>query len=423
MREIWLVFRREFLERVMARGFLIGTITFPLFFGGVMFLPILLERGGAERTLVIVDETGTGLGQVLAARLGREPEDEEANRYTLDVVEGPVEVRQAELNARVVAEEIDGYLVVPADVFVSNRLHYRSTTIGSMGMLQDIQFAAAESVRGERLRLAGIDMAVVADIIRPVNVQNVRIGEGGEERGDAISNMVFAYILAFVIYFMVFFYGVHVMRSVLEEKTSRIAEVLVSSLRASHLMAGKILGVAGAALLQVAIWGALIALLITQSDRIAGRMGIDDDSMSSIAVEPSTLLLLVAFFLLGFFLFASLFAALGAAVTNEQEAQSFQMVLLLPLMMPLLFLGPLTTEPLGSAATFLGLFPLTAPVAMPMRLASASIPVGQIALSLILLFFALIAMSWLAGKIYRVGILATGQRPGVKELIRWMRMA
>jgi ABC-2 type transport system permease protein len=423
MREIWLVFRREFLERVMARGFLIGTIIFPLFFGGAMFLPSLLEGGGSERTLVIVDETGAGLGQALAARLGREPAEEDANRYTLEVLEGPVEARQVELNARVVADEIDGYLVVPADVFTGNELHYRSTTIGSMGMLQDIQIAAAESVRGERLRLAGVDLATVADLIRPVSVQNVRIGVAGEERGDAISNMVFAYILAFVIYFMVFFYGVHVMRSVLEEKTSRIAEVLVSSLRASHLMAGKILGVAGAALLQVAIWGALIALLITQSDRIGERMGLEGESFSAIAIEPATLVLLLAFFLLGFFLFASLFAALGAAVTNEQEAQSFQMVLLLPLMMPLLFLGPLTTEPLGRAATFLGLFPLTAPVAMPMRLASASIPAAQIALSLALLLLALVAMSWLAGKIYRIGILATGQRPGVKELIRWMRMA
>lgn len=423
MREIWLVCRREFRERVQARSFLIGTLVFPLFVGGIMLLPLLIGGGGEERTVVLVDETPEGFGEPLAAALGREPDSEDANRYVVEVVRGDLENHQAELTGRVEAEEIHGYLVLPGDLLEGNSVRYRSTTIASPGMLRDLRLAVSETVQAERLRRAGLEGPEVAELIRPVVVENARITVTGEERGDAQSTFWMAYVLAFVIYFMVFFYGVHVMRSVLEEKTSRIAEVLVSSLKATHLMAGKILGVAGAALLQVLIWGALIAILITQSDLIAQQMGIEPEMLRALEVDAGPASLLLAFFLVGFFLYAAMFAALGAAVTSEQEAQSFQMVLIIPLFVPLMFLVPLTSEPLGQAATFLGLFPLTSPVAMPMRLASAPIPPTEVAISLVLLTVSLGAVAWIAGKIYRIGILATGKRPTLRELGRWLRTA
>ncbi len=424
MREIWLVFRREYLERVATRTFLLGTLLFPILIGGMMILPSLFD-GGEIRSIVIVDETTAGVGDALAARLARDPAaiEEGANEYRVTVVTGTASEQLSDLNARVESGAIDGYLVVPGDVFAANVLRYRSTNVASPGMMAEIQAAASETVRGERLRLAGIDPATITEVIRPVIVDNGRIGGGGEDRGDAVSTFIVVYLLAFVIYFMVFLYGVHVMRSVLEEKTSRIAEVLVSSLGATHLMAGKILGVAGAALTQVAIWAAVIGVLVLRSDQIAERLGVDPEMLAAIEIEPLTLLLLLAFFFLGFFLYASLFAALGASITTEQEAQSFQMMLILPLVAPLLFLVPLTTDPLGRASTVLGLFPLTSPVAMPMRLAAASVPPGQVALSLVLLAVALAVMSWLAGRIYRIGILSTGKRPSLRELARWLRMA
>ncbi len=424
MREIWLVFRREYLERVATRMFLVGTLLFPMLMGGMMILPTMFD-GGERRSIVVVDETAAGVGEALAARLTRDPAeiDEGANEYRITVLTGPASEAISGLQSRVESGEIDGFLVVPADVFDANILRYRSTNIASPGMMADIQAAASETIRGERLRLAGIEPATINAVIRPVIVDNGRIGGGGQDRGDAVSTFIVVYLLAFVIYFMVFLYGVHVMRSVLEEKTSRIAEVLVSSLSATQLMAGKILGVAGAALTQVAIWAVVIGLLVLRSDQIAERLGADPEMLAAIQIEPLTLVLLLAFFFLGFFLYASLFAALGASVTSEQEAQSFQMMLILPLVAPLLFLVPLTTDPLGRASTILGLFPLTSPVAMPMRLAAASVPPAQVALSLILLAVALVGMSWVAGRIYRIGILSTGKRPSLRELSRWIRMA
>jgi ABC-2 type transport system permease protein len=421
--DMFLVLQREFRERVGTKAFLLGTILFPVFVAATMILPSLFDRS-ETRTLVVVNEAPSGIAERFAARLSAAPEDPKGNRYVVkQMVAGPLEGVRSQLNARVQAREIDGFVVLPPNVLETNQIRYRSRTIASPGMLRDLRVAASEAVQGERLRRAGLDVSAVAQLIQRVEVENARITATGEEKGDAQSTFFVAYILAFVIYFMVAVYGVSVMRSVLEEKTSRISEVLVSSIPAMHLMAGKILGVASAVILQVLIWSVLIGLLVTQSDLIAQRAGIPPEAFRAVSVEPGALALLLVFFILGFLLFAALFAALGAAVTTEQEGQSFQMVVMLPLFLPLMFLMPLTSEPLGSTATTLGLFPFTAPVAMPMRMASTAIPPLQIALSVTLLLATLFVMAWIAGKIYRIGILATGKRPTLRELGHWLRAA
>src|SRR5690606_12999586 len=327
------------------------------------------------------------------------------------------------LHARIQADELHGYVVLPADVLERNQVQYRAKAIGGPGVLREIRVAASQAVQAERLRQAGLEVQEVAALIRPVEVDNARITAEGEEGADAESTFFAAYIIAMAIYMLVAMYGMSVMRSVLEEKTNRIAEVLASSVRSSHLMTGKILGVGSAALFQVLIWVALIVLLVTQSDAIAARFGVEPDAIRSIGIAPGTAVLLVTYLLLGFFLFASLFAVLGAAVTSEQEAQSLQMVIMVPLFVPLLFMMPLAGDPLGRAATILGMIPFTAPIAMPMRMAAAPIPPIQIAGSLALLVLALVACAWLGGKIYRIGILSTGKRATLKDLADWIRIA
>jgi ABC-2 type transport system permease protein len=312
--------------------------------------------------------------------------------------------------------------VLPPDVVERSEIRYRASTIASPGMLRDLRAAASEAVQAERLQRAGLDGGAVAELVRRVDVDNARITGEGEERGDALSTFLVAYMLAFVIYFVVTIYGVGVLRSVLEEKTNRISEVLVSSMRSGHLMAGKILGVGAAALVQVTIWGLALALL-TRSEALAARAGLPPGALQALSLDAGTAFAFLGFFVLGFLVFAALFAALGAAVTSEQEAQSFQMILLLPLIVPLLFLVPLTSEPLGPLATALGLFPLTSPIAMPMRMASAAVPLWQTLAALALLAVALLGVAWLAGRVYRIGILSTGKRPTLRELGRWLKMA
>jgi ABC-2 type transport system permease protein len=218
-------------------------------------------------------------------------------------------------------------------------------------------------------------------------------------------------------------YGVAVMRSVLEEKTNRIAEVLMSTIRASQLVAGKIVGVGAAAVAQVLIWVAIVAMVVTQAERLGNWFVVPEEALEALSVEPVTGLLLFAFFVLGFFLYAAVFAMVGAVVTSEQEAQSVQFLALVPLIAPMLFLQAILNAPLGTTATTLGLIPFTAPVAMPMRMASAPVPGLEIATSLTLLVAGTVVLSWMAGKIYRVGILSTGKRPTMGELVRWLRAA
>jgi ABC-2 type transport system permease protein len=260
-------------------------------------------------------------------------------------------------------------------------------------------------------------------MIAPVRVDEAKITARGEERGGALSTFLAAYVVAFLIYLMTTLYGVAVMRSVLEEKTNRIAEVLMSTIRASHLVAGKIIGVGSAAVAQVLIWIVILTVIVTQSHRLGPRFALPESMLQALRVEPTTGILLVLFFLLGFFLYASVFATVGAAVTSEQEAQSVQFVALLPLISPLMFLESILNAPLGRTATTLGLVPFTAPIAMPMRMASTPVPGVEIAISLVLLVVGIAAVAWIAGKVYRVGILSTGKRPSFAELVRWVRAA
>jgi ABC-2 type transport system permease protein len=263
----------------------------------------------------------------------------------------------------------------------------------------------------------------VAGLVKRVEVGTGRITDEGEEGGSATSTFFLGYIVGFLVYLMILLYGMNVLRSVLEEKTNKISEVIVSSMKASHLMLGKILGVGAVALLQVAVWGAMIGFAVSRSDTLTAHFGMPPGALDVVNVPLGTLLAVLGFFVLGFLLYAALYAALGAAVNSEQEAQQFQMIVMMPLIVPMALVVRIVSDPLGQVATVLGLIPFTAPVTMAMRLASAPVPAGQIVASLALMVATVLAVAWVAGKIYRVGILSTGKRPTLRELGQWLRMA
>jgi ABC-2 type transport system permease protein len=387
---------------------------------GFILLPRLVGSRGTERTIVVVNDGPAGVGAAFAAALGAKPAAADENTYIVKPVPGPYSQVRERLNQQVEGKEIDGYVVLPADVLTSGTIMFRARNVGSFAVMRDLRSAGTRAVQSERLKTAGISPQAVAALIAPVRVDEAKITSRGEERGGALSTFLAAYVVAFLIYLMTTLYGVAVMRSVLEEKTNRIAEVLLSTIRASHLVFGKIIGVGSAAVTQVVIWVAILTLFVTQSHRFGSRFVLPDSIMQALKVEPQTGVLLFLFFLLGFFLYASIFATVGASVTSEQEAQSVQFIALLPLISPLLFLESILNAPLGPTATTLGLIPFTAPIAMPMRMASSPVPALEIAVSLALLLCAIVAVAWVAGKIYRVGILSTGKRPTLAELGRWI---
>jgi ABC-2 type transport system permease protein len=422
MNELLIIVRRELLERVRAKSFLVGTVLFPMLMGGLIVLPNLMGGSGRTRSLVLVDEAPSGIGDRFIDAITTSSTSARDNRYRVERVSGTLAGVRADLNRRILNNEIDAYVAFGPDVLETSEIIYRARSISSLTVMRDLRLAASRAVQEERLKRAGLEASRVTSLIRQVDVDGARITRRGEEAGSAISTFLVAYTITFLIYFMTVFYGVNVMRSVLEEKTNRIAEVLVSSVRPTHLMAGKILGVGSAALLQVLIW-ITISVVGVKSGVLARRFDIGPEMLGAFRVEPWVGAMLLVFFLLGFFLYASLFAALGASVTSEQEAQSLQTIVLMPLIVPLVFLGVITNDPLGTASTWLGLVPFTSPIAMPMRIASGAVPIVQVIGSAVLLVAALVFTSWLAGKIYRIGILSTGKKPTLKELGRWLRAA
>ncbi|HLL84245.1 MAG TPA: ABC transporter permease [Longimicrobium sp.] len=419
MSNVWIVLKREFMERVKTKSFLLATFLFPLFIIGLNVLPHLMGGEETVRQVVVVDEAPAGMAQMVVASLTPE---REGRSYKLEVVRQPLAQVQASLRERITRKEIDGYLHLPADVVTSSQVAYRARNVSNLGVMTDMRRATTQAVQEVRLRTAGLQATDVRALLRPVEVTTARVTATGEEGGSAIVTFFAAYAMAMLMWLMVFLYGVNVMRSVLEEKTNRIVEVLVSSMKASDLMLGKILGVGLVALLQVGIWVVLIAAGLT----IAGqrlKSGGAASIMAGLKLTPQAGLTLLSFFVLGFFLYAAVFAAIGAAVTTDQEGQQFQTFAMIPLMLPVLFFPKVIGDPLGTTATVLGLVPFTAPVANAMRLGSTEIPVAQVIASLVMLALTTVLVVWVAGKIYRFGILSTGKKASLADIGRWMRAA
>jgi ABC-2 type transport system permease protein len=419
MRNVLLIIRREFLERVRTRSFVLSTLLFPLFMAALIFIPSLMKSGGGERTLVLVDQSPAGIGQSVVQAMQAPREDKDAIRYTIEHIEGPLEPQRARLNARVEAREIDGYLWIAPDVVTTSEVQYRARDVTRLQVVQDIEQAVTAAVRQERLRGQGLTAAQVAQLVRGVDVKASRITGGGEEGGNVGATLITAYIIGIMFMQLILLYGQNAMRSVLEEKNNRIVEVIVSSVHATQLMAGKVLGLAAVAVLQVGIWVGFSMLMTSQG----ARLGMSAGALRAAALGPAVWGTILVYFILGFILYAAMYAAAGSTVTSEQEAQQLTFPLMIPLIVPMLFIIPVLTDPLGSTARTLSLIPFTSPVVMPMRAVATEIPPLETAASIALLIVGVLGVLWLAGKIYRVGILSTGKKPTLRELGRWLRAA
>ncbi len=423
MREALIIFLREFNERVRSKAFFWSTVLSPVVMIAMIAIPVIVAKAtSVKRHFVLVDEAPPPIGDQFVALFMAHKDPDEGNEYTLERVEATFNEKHDELQARTLNEEIDGYIVLPADVITANQILYRARNVGAESIVKDIRNAATDAVQTERLRQAGLVHADVAQLMRRIEVDDASITATGEGRG-AQATFLFAYFLAFLIYIMTAIYGAGVLRSVLEEKTQRIAEVLVSSVKASHLMLGKILGVGSAALLQVLIWAAAMAVFVVFSKTFEESLGVPTGALAAIKVPVGQAVLFGLYFVLGFLLFAALFASVGAAISSEQEAQAMQFPLLIPLFIPLMFSMHITGDPHSILSTVLGLFPLSAPMTMPMRISAAAISPLEIGLSLTFLVLGLLGVAWIGGKVFRIGILSTGKRPSATELWRWLREA
>jgi len=410
------VIRREYLQRVRSKWFLFGTLAAPLLVVGAMAIPILLEsrQESAARNIALVDHTG-----VLMDRVRERLEDAEFNVRSADPGEIP------ELQAAVEGGDLGGYLVLPEEALSRGRVEFHGRTAPGTFSRLSIRSGVAQSALEHRLEEAGgrTDMeSLLAG--GELEIILTRSQGGGASEGNP--QFVGGFIGAMLLYMVILLYAVAVMRATLEEKTGRIVEILVSSVRPSALMLGKILGVGSVGLTQLAIWIAMGVLAFTLGlpALLATRPElVDPDFLAEALPGPGLSALFVALFLGGFFLYSALYAAVGAMCSTEEEAQQAQFPVVLLLVFPIMFLMPVIEDPSSTTAVAASLVPFFSPILLYARAATGAVPAWEIAAALVLLFGGVWAIAWVAGRIYRVGILMQGKRPTLPELWRWVREA
>lgn len=418
MRKVWAVVRREFVERIRSRWFWVMALLGPLFFGAVFFLPTLLAGRSGVKNIVVVDATTTAVGARIAQRLG-ETETFRAVRLraTGNVIDS--------LTAEVGAKRLDGFLIVTDAAVDSGTAEYRGSNVSAFGAIGTLERTLGEVVTSARLERAGVDPRVVAQARVRIALETKKIAGGRTTSESAAQSFSLAYFMGIILYTAILIYGINVMGSVLEEKTTRIVEVLVSSLRPFQLMLGKVLGVGAVSVFQFLIWGVSARVLFSQRRHFAGPEDLSDaNQVFQIPhVSAATAAVFAAYFLGGFFLYAAMFAAVGAMSSSEQEARQAQQPVTWLLILSFVSMFAMLSDPNSAFAVTLSLVPFSAPIAMPVRWAAGTLPTYEIGLSLAILAASIVAVTWIAARIYRVGMLMTGKRPTLKELARWVRAA
>lgn len=434
MHKIWAVIRREFLEKVRTRAFVIGTVLFPVLMVALTVLPILLDRRETEpKRVAVVDaasgDVGAKVTEALAA--SRRSTTDGIARYS--VVRVPAVGRVETVRDSLIAltgvqlggvEGFDGVLVLTDESVDGGRIPYYGVNVGSMADMRKLETELQTTLRQERLRRAGIDVFVGMKASREVDVMAQKVTAGKLTGESGASSFMLAYIMGFVLYMAMVLYGVQVMSSVMEEKTNRIAEVLASSVTPFQMMLGKVVGVGGVGLLQLGIWGGTAMLLTTYRGPLAKLLGASPESLTAMqlpSVRPVLLAVFLIYFVLGFLLYAAAYAAVAAMCNSQQEAQQANTPVTMCILAGFMAMFSLLNEPSGSLARTLSLIPLMSPFVVPVRYSLAPIPIGELLLSMGLTFGGMLLVVWVAGRIYRVGILMYGKRPKISEVWRWVR--
>jgi ABC-2 type transport system permease protein len=418
MRKIWLIIKREYITRVKTKGFVFGTVAVPVFSVGLMAFSIFAATRLTDRTvrLAIIDNLG-GLSPALTAGLNvrlpnGKPEFEVAKTVTQPQSEEPV---RKELRAAIRSNHLDAYLVIDA----AGNAEFHTKNPSDYTLVEPITRAVHEAVLASRLEARGVRVNEVGAVTRGMDLKIIKITKYGEAE-DFGQTFMTAIAVATLLYMTLIMYGVITMRSVLEEKTSRIVEILISAVRPFQLLTGKILGVASVAFTQYMIWITSAALLGTYGAVVVNTLRPTAD-FPHIHLSAGLLVYPAIYFVLGYLLYASLFAAVGAAVSSEQDAQQFQWPIMLPLVFSFLMYIMVVREPNSHMVVLLSEIPFFSPIIMVLRIAAETPPFWQIGLSIVLLGLTTAGVAYFSARIYRVGILMYGKRPSVVELMRWVK--
>jgi ABC-2 type transport system permease protein len=416
------VIRREYLERVRTKAFWISTLVVPFFLGAVMILPAYLAaRGGGEYSVAVIDLSGRFFDPVDAEVQRMLGGDDEKLSISL-VRQDPgsdLEATRERIKEQVQQKDFDGMLVIPAEMPDEGQPEYVAPNVAAFKLVSVLERSVNTVMVADRLTGAGLDPEKVRELTKRVGLRTMKLGKGGEETRDRGQSFMLAYVFMMIIYVTVLMYGIYVMRGVLEEKSSHVIEVVISTVKPFELMLGKILGIGAVGLTQFLIWATLMAAI--SAPGAVSAMGISGMELPKIPAQ--LLFFFVVYFVLGFLLYGTLYAGIGAAFDTEQEAQNFQGVITMFLIVPLVLMMQILNQPDGTLSVVLSLIPFFTPMLMFLRITLTPVPAIQLIASVVLMVGAILACTWVVAKIYRVGILMHGSKPKIKDLIRWVREA
>ncbi len=437
MRKILSVIKKEYIQIVRTKGFIIGTILGPVMMAVLIVVPVIMSTVAVDKqkTIGVVD-LSREIYLDLDTKLGQEDYrlDDGFRRYVLRKTELLPGVRvdelKKELNEKVLNGELSAYILIPEDVLEvedtetaakkekseDRDMEYVAQHTTDIQELAELNKALNSVIIEKRLRKGGLDPQKVSQYIKQVRLTPIKVTKKGEEK-DMMGTFMVSYFLALILYMAIFIYGAVIMRGVIEEKSSKVVEVILSSIKPFQLLLGKILGIGAVGLTQFSIW-AVFGLAATQYSQTHIPAGAD---FNLVSIPAYIFVYFVVFFILGYFLYATFYAAVGSMVNSEKEAQQLMMPITMFLVLPLLLLIFVIRSPDSALSVFLSMFPLFAPIIMMLRVSVLLPPFIQVGGAIVLLILAVLVMTWLAAKIFRVGILMYGKPPKFAEIIRWLR--
>jgi ABC-2 type transport system permease protein len=458
MDKLFVVIKREFMERIRSKWFLIITLLMPAFMAAVVLLPAWLAiRTSATNDLnriIVLDASGAGLGQSVLDNLkldsaaARKQDSLAPFKPTLRIVTASTLVA-AEDTATAQVQKLHsyvGYLALEDSTLVNGKAHYAGRNASSIADMTRLESALRQSVMVVRLSREGVRPEVIKDISKfRTDIATERISEKGKS-GSATAAIGVGFFLAFMLYLSIMLHGQNAMRGVLEEKMTRVAEIVISSVKPDTLLAGKVLGIGAVGLVQQMAWFGLSAaavyfflpfithgMMVPRAD--TAKLAADTAAAAATAAAtPPTMAALglftwqlaitvLGFFLTGFIFYVSLYAAAGSMVNSEQEAQQAAMPVIMLLVFTIIFLNPVMMNSSGTLAVVLSWLPFSSPIIMPTRMALGSVPISQVIGSWLVSAAGSVAAVWVAARIYRVGMLMYGKKPGFAELVKWVKSA
>lgn len=429
MHNILIIAKREYLERVRSRSFVIMTFLIPALVLGVIVVPnMLANRGSSESKNIVVVAADRDTAEMIRSSIEKEQDEAQSaaaknsgshrglppTHFAPQVSTDTTQAGRDALTEKVKQKQLYGFLWVTPEAIAAKKLDFVTRDVSGVldnGVLGQI---VGDALTHLALKQKGMQESDIDAALQPVQVQaQSALGKNAPNPQTMLTAML---VFVMIMYMTVLLYGVNVMRSILEEKTSRIMEVMLSTATAKEMMAGKIVGVGAVGLTQLGVWALMASAGVGYAGAVTG--------MLKSVVNPVMLTYFLVYFFLGYVLYSTLCAAVGSMVNSEQEAQQMQILVMMPMILSVIFIVNIFQNPSGPLAVFGSLFPFTAPLVMFSRIAmQPETPIWQIALSIAIMVATIYAMVWLCGRIYRVGILMYGKKPNLPEIMKWIKYA